>query len=44
VDEHENEAAYKRVTIVPHYLSGLDSADTTTTLLGNKLSMRSSSR
>ena len=37
--KHENEAAYKRVTIVPHYLSGLDSADTTTTLLGNKLSM-----
>jgi lactate oxidase len=37
--KHENEAAYKRVTIVPHYLTGLDSADTSTTLLGNKLSM-----
>jgi L-lactate oxidase len=37
--KHENEAAYKRVTIVPHYLSGLASADTSTTLLGNKLSM-----
>jgi isopentenyl diphosphate isomerase/L-lactate dehydrogenase-like FMN-dependent dehydrogenase len=36
---HENEAAYKRVTIVPHYLSGLGDADTSTTLLGNKLSM-----
>jgi L-lactate oxidase len=37
--KHENEAAFKRVTIVPHYLSGLDGADTSTTLLGNKLSM-----
>ncbi len=37
--KHENEAAYKRVTIVPHYLSGLASADTSTTLLGNKISM-----
>ena len=37
--KHENEAAYKRVTIVPHYLSGLGDADTSTTLLGNKLSM-----
>jgi isopentenyl diphosphate isomerase/L-lactate dehydrogenase-like FMN-dependent dehydrogenase len=37
--KHENEAAYKRVTIMPHYLSGLDSADTSTTLLGNKISM-----
>ena len=37
--KRENEAAYKRITISPHYLSGLDSADTTITLLGNKLSM-----
>jgi lactate oxidase len=37
--KHENEAAYKRVTIIPHYLTGFDSADTSTTLLGNKLSM-----
>jgi isopentenyl diphosphate isomerase/L-lactate dehydrogenase-like FMN-dependent dehydrogenase len=37
--KHENEAAYKRVTIAPHYLSGLDRADTTTTLLGQKLAM-----
>jgi len=37
--KHENEAAYKRVTIAPHYLSGLDAADTSTTLLGQKLSM-----
>ena len=37
--KRENEAAYKRVTIVPHYLSGLASADTSTTLLGNRLSM-----
>ncbi|HEV8021437.1 MAG TPA: alpha-hydroxy acid oxidase [Candidatus Lustribacter sp.] len=37
--KHENEAAYKRVTIIPRYLSGLDGADTTTTLLGQKISM-----
>ena len=37
--KHENEAAYKRVTIIPHYLSGLDAADTSTMLLGQKLSM-----
>jgi isopentenyl diphosphate isomerase/L-lactate dehydrogenase-like FMN-dependent dehydrogenase len=37
--KHENEAAYQRITIKPHYLSGLASADTTTTLLGEKLSM-----
>lgn len=37
--KHENEAAYKRITIKPHYLSGLASADTTTTVLGQKLSM-----
>jgi len=37
--KRENEAAYKRVTIVPHYLSGLDAADTSTTLLGNHISM-----
>jgi L-lactate oxidase len=37
--KHENEAAYKRVTIVPHYLSGYDNADLTTTLLGSKVSM-----
>jgi isopentenyl diphosphate isomerase/L-lactate dehydrogenase-like FMN-dependent dehydrogenase len=37
--KHENEAAYKRITIKPHYLSGLASADTTITLLGEKLSM-----
>jgi lactate oxidase len=37
--KNENEAAYKRVTIVPRYLSGLPSADTTTTLLGQHLTM-----
>ena len=37
--KHENEAAYKRVTIMPHYLAGVLGADTTVTLLGNKLSM-----
>lgn len=37
--KHENEAAYKRVTIVPRYLSGLDSADTSIMLLGQRLSM-----
>lgn len=37
--KHENEAAYKRLTIKPRYLSGLASADTTTTLLGAKISM-----
>jgi isopentenyl diphosphate isomerase/L-lactate dehydrogenase-like FMN-dependent dehydrogenase len=37
--KRENEAAYKRITIKPRYLSGLASADTTTTLLGAKISM-----
>jgi isopentenyl diphosphate isomerase/L-lactate dehydrogenase-like FMN-dependent dehydrogenase len=37
--KRENEAAYKRVTIMPHYLAGVLGADTSTTLLGNKISM-----
>jgi len=37
--KHENEAAYKRVMIMPHYLAGVLGADTSTTLLGNKISM-----
>ena len=35
----ENEAAYKRLTIVPRYLSGYKDADMTTTLLGSKIAM-----
>ncbi len=35
----ENEAAYKRMTIMPHYLSGYKDADMTTTLLGSKIAM-----
>jgi lactate oxidase len=35
----ENEAAYKRLTIMPHYLSGYKDADMTTTLLGSKIAM-----
>ena len=37
--KRENEAAFKRVTIAPHYLSGYKDADRSTTLLGSKLSM-----
>jgi L-lactate oxidase len=37
--KRENEAAFKRVTITPHYLSGYDEADRGTTLLGSKISM-----
>jgi len=37
--KHENEAAFKRVTIAPRYLSGYKDADRSTTLLGSKLSM-----
>jgi lactate oxidase len=37
--ERENEAAFKRVTIAPHYLSGYKDADRSTTLLGSKVSM-----
>jgi lactate oxidase len=36
--KHENEAAYKRITIAPHYLSGYKDADRSTTLLGSKVS------
>ena len=35
----ENEAAYKRLTIVPRYLSGYKDADMTATLLGSKIAM-----
>ena len=35
----ENEAAFKRVTIVPRYLTGYKDADRSTTLLGSKVSM-----
>jgi len=35
----ENEAAYKRLTIAPHYLSGYGEADRSITLLGTKISM-----
>jgi len=35
----ENEAAFKRVTIAPQYLSGYGSADRSITLLGAKLAM-----
>jgi lactate oxidase len=34
----ENEAAFNRVTLAPHFLAGVKSADTSTTLLGAKLS------
>jgi len=37
--KHENEAAFKRVTIAPRYLSGYKDADRSTTLLGSKLAM-----
>jgi L-lactate oxidase len=37
--KHENEAAFKRVTIAPRYLSGYKDADRSTTLLGSKFSM-----
>ena len=35
----ENEAAYKRLTIVPRYLSGYKDAEMSTTLLGSKIAM-----
>jgi L-lactate oxidase len=37
--KRENEAAYKRITIAPHYLGGYNGADRSITLLGAKLSM-----
>jgi L-lactate oxidase len=37
--KRENEAAYKRLTILPHYLSGYAAADRSTMLLGTKISM-----
>ena len=37
--KRENEAAYKRITIAPHYLSGYNVADRSITLLGAKISM-----
>jgi lactate oxidase len=37
--KRENEAAFKRVTLVPHYLTGYKEADRSTTLLGSKVSM-----
>ena len=37
--KRENEAAFKRVTIVPRYLTGYKEADRSTTLLGSKVSM-----
>jgi isopentenyl diphosphate isomerase/L-lactate dehydrogenase-like FMN-dependent dehydrogenase len=37
--KRENEAAYKRLTIMPRYLSGYKDADMTTTLLGSKIAM-----
>jgi len=37
--KRENEAAFKRITIVPRYLSGYKNADRSTTLLGSKISM-----
>ncbi len=37
--KRENEAAFKRVTIEPRYLTGYDAADLTTSLLGAKISM-----
>ena len=35
--KHENEAAFKRVTIAPRYLTGYKDADRSTTVLGSKL-------
>lgn len=37
--KRENEAAYKRLTIVPRYLTGYADADLKTTLLGAEISM-----
>ena len=37
--KRENEAAYKRLTIEPRYLTGHEKADMTTILLGAKISM-----
>jgi L-lactate oxidase len=37
--KRENEAAFKRITIKPHYLSGYREADRSTALLGTKISM-----
>jgi L-lactate oxidase len=37
--KRENEAAFKRFTIVPRYLTGYKDADRSTTLLGSKVSM-----
>jgi L-lactate oxidase len=37
--KRENEAAFKRITIVPRYLTGYKEADRSTTLLGSKVSM-----
>ncbi len=37
--KRENEAAYKRLTIAPHYLSDYSDADRSITLLGTKISM-----
>jgi L-lactate oxidase len=37
--KRENEAAFKRITIAPHYLSGYSDADRSITLLGAKISM-----
>jgi L-lactate oxidase len=37
--KRENEAAYKRITIAPHYLSGYNDADRSIALLGAKISM-----
>jgi lactate oxidase len=37
--KRENEAAYKRITIAPRYLSGYADTDRSTTLLGAKISM-----
>ena len=37
--KRENEAAFKRVTIMPHYLTGYGSTDLTASLLGSKLSL-----
>jgi L-lactate oxidase len=37
--KRENEAAFKRITIAPHYLSGYKEANRSITLLGSKISM-----
>jgi L-lactate oxidase len=37
--KRENEAAFKRTTVVPRYLTGYRDADRSTTLLGSKVSM-----